>query len=167
MGFTGIGGPYWATFFPAVVLLGIATSLFVAPLTTTVMNSAPVEHAGSASGINNAVSRVAGLLAIALLGIVIVAASNHAIRNTDRGLPPQVRQVLENRSLLSGRAPERGIPPHWRSEAERAVQSAYVVGFRDAMLACAALAWISALAAFTLLGSRRASYRTAASVTRA
>ena len=70
----GSGGPYWTTFFPAALLLGGGGALFIAPLTTTVMNSVPVEHAGLASGINNAVARTAGLIAIAALGVIVVTA---------------------------------------------------------------------------------------------
>jgi predicted MFS family arabinose efflux permease len=151
MGFTGIGGSYWTTFFPAVLLLGIGTSTFVAPLTTLVMNSAPAEHAGSASGINNAVSRVAGLLAIALLGIVIAVSSHQAVQHTDRRLPPAARQVLETHSLVSGSIASGAIDARERPAAEHAVRLAYITGFRNAMLSCAALAWISATTAFTLL----------------
>lgn len=73
----GSGGSYWVTFFPAAALLGCGGALFVAPLTTTVMNSVPVEHAGVASGVNNAIARTAGLIGIAALGIIVTSAPSY------------------------------------------------------------------------------------------
>jgi EmrB/QacA subfamily drug resistance transporter len=161
----GIGGPYWTTFLPGIVALGIGTSTFVAPLTTTVMNAAPAAHAGSASGINNAVSRVAGLLAIAVLGIVVVNSTQHALHSTGSSLPPSVRQMLARDSLISGRAPSN-IPHVDQAQAQHAVERAYVVGFRNALQLCALLAWVSAIMAGTLL-TRAPRQFASASLTRA
>ena len=64
------GDSYVSTVLPAVIVFGIGLTLVVAPITATVLAAADDRHAGIASGVNNAVSRVAGLFAVAVLPLV-------------------------------------------------------------------------------------------------
>jgi EmrB/QacA subfamily drug resistance transporter len=71
--------PYWVGVFPAMFLLGSGMAITVPPLTSTVMGAAGKTHAGIASGVNNAVARVAGLLAVAALGAAFYAIFSHQL----------------------------------------------------------------------------------------
>jgi len=151
-----LGGSYWKTFFPAVVVLGIGMAVSVAPLTTTVMNAVAQERVGVASGVNNAVSRIAGLLAIAVLGIVMLQSFNHALdaRLADLNLPPAAQKSFEaERAKLAG-ADVSHTPPEVRTQLREAIDRSFVDAFRCVMLIGAALAFASAIAAWTLIDAK-------------
>jgi predicted MFS family arabinose efflux permease len=149
-----IGGRYWTTFFPAFVVLGLGMAVSVAPLTTVVMNSAPPERVGTASGINNAVARVASVLAVAILGYLMVQAFGHNLQNSLTYLPlaPDLRrQILSNLVKLGGLQLPSGLDTSTAKSAQMAITRAFVFGFRLIMGICAALAAASAAAAWWLI----------------
>ena len=155
----GVGGSYWTTFFPAVVVLGLGMAVSVAPLTTTVMSAVSESRAGVASGINNAVSRTAGLLAIAVLGLVMLHVFNERL---DRNLSalevaPAVRQTLEGeRAKLAGAELPEDLNPSLKAGLKRAVDEAFVSGFRRVMAVAFVLALLSALSAWLIIGGVQA-----------
>ncbi len=148
----GVGGSYWKTFFLPMILLGTGMAISVAPLTTTVMNSVAQTRAGIASGINNAVSRVAGLLAIAVLGIVMLQAFNHALDTNLSGSPSSIRQSLDQqRTKLAAAVLPQNIAPTARAQLRDAIDRAFVAGFRAVMFAGALLATGGAICAWWLI----------------
>jgi MFS family permease len=72
----GPGASYMLDVLPAVTVFGLGMALLVAPLTTTVLAAAEARHAGLASGVNNAVARTAGLLAVAVLPLLAGVSSD-------------------------------------------------------------------------------------------
>ncbi|HEV7684796.1 MAG TPA: MFS transporter [Pyrinomonadaceae bacterium] len=150
-------GAYWITFFPAVIVLGLGMAISVAPLTTTVMNSVPENRAGVASGINNAVSRTAGLMAVAVLGIVMLQAFNSRLDRhlSGRGLPADVVTALdqERTKLAAAKIPDN-VAPAQQQELKQAIDEAFVAGFRRVTLVCAALALLSSMSAWWLIAGR-------------
>ena len=150
----GIGGSYWTTFFPPVVVLGLGMAVSVAPLTTTVMNAVPKNRAGIASGVNNAVSRIGGLLGIAALGIVILYAFTGELdrRLEQLELTTEVRRSIdEQRVRLAGIELPPGMDDETRIGLRQAIDQSFVAGFRVVMMTAVGLALASALCAWIII----------------
>jgi EmrB/QacA subfamily drug resistance transporter len=150
-GVPGLGGSYWRTFFPAVVVLGLGMAISVAPLTTSVMNSVPHDQAGIASGVNNAVSRVAGLLAIAVFGMVLHAAFNRALDRELRALnlAPAIHAQIDaqRRDLGAADTTDPG--------GRQAIQRSFLAGYRDVLWIAVALALAGSATAATWIDRDR------------
>ena len=150
----GHDGSYWTTIFPAIVVLGTGMSISVAPLTTTIMNAVDEKHAGIASGINNAVSRTAGLLSIATLGIVIVSVFSIHLQQqlANLSLPSSVKNSLQSQQAkLAGIRPPANLSSATQHAIEQAVKSSFINGFHTVMLCSAGLALLSTLGAILFI----------------
>ena len=150
----GTGGSYWSTFFPATVVLGLGMAITVAPLTTTVMGAVETRHSGVASGINNAVSRAAGLLAIAILGIVVAGTFEGELddRLSELTLTDAARAVIDRQGgRLAAIEPPAELDPAAQAAVAEAVDASFNAGFRRAMMVGALLAFASSVAAWLMI----------------
>jgi EmrB/QacA subfamily drug resistance transporter len=152
-----VGASYWRSFFPAFVALGFGMAISVAPLTTVVMSSVGPDRAGTASGINNAVARVAGVLAVAVLGMVMVKVFSSSLNRNLTGvaLSPGVLQYIRSNEIkLAGIELPGGLDSETTAQIHAAISHAFVFGFRTVMLICAGLSLASAAVASVMIPAR-------------
>jgi len=160
MSFIGLtNGPsdYWTTFLPGIVVFGVGMGVTVAPLVTAVMGSMATHSAGTASGINNAVARTAGVLAIASVGSVALFGFANALQARTVGidLSNDARIALQAQAGQLGAASiPAEVAPANVGAVEAAIRLAFVDTFRAVMITCAGLAWLSAIMAALLVESR-------------
>jgi EmrB/QacA subfamily drug resistance transporter len=149
----GVGGSYWTTFFPGVVVLGLGMGIAVAPLTTAVMSSVDRSHSGVASGVNNAVSRAGGLLAIAVLGVVLHRRFDSVL---DAALAPLQLPAANGADVAAepahlGAAQLDDVEGPLRDALRDAFARAFVAGFRTVMIASATLAALGGVAGLVMV----------------
>jgi EmrB/QacA subfamily drug resistance transporter len=156
-----VGGIYWRTFFPAFLVLGFGLAVSVAPLTTVVMDAVDQNRSGTASGINNAVARVAGLLSVAILGVAMTAAFAFRLNLglAKLAVPaPALHEIQLNEIRLAALKVPEGIDAQKAAAIKMSIDRAFVFGFRFVMLTCGLLAIASAGFAWKMIkvpGRRR------------
>jgi predicted MFS family arabinose efflux permease len=149
----GTSANYFTGFLPGIAVLGLGMTIAIAPLTTTVMNSVPREESGTASGVNNAMSRAAGLLAIAVFGWLMALIFEPRLHDALQagGTAPDVADAVwsQRDKLAAIDVPGAGQAAH------AAVHTAFVAGYRAVMAVSAALALGSAAIAAVFLREGR------------
>lgn len=157
-GLTGGTADYWTTYFPAIVILGVGMGITVAPLTTAVMGSAPAESSGTASGINNAVARTAGVLAVAIIGSIalFVFSNNLEAQTAGLNLTETSRTELRAEASKMGEAQApASLSGDEKTGVQTAIRWAFVDTFRFVAVVAGVLAWLSALLAWVLVDRGR------------
>jgi EmrB/QacA subfamily drug resistance transporter len=133
MGRLDSSADYWTELLPALIVFGLGLSMTVAPLTSTVLSAVDEKHAGVASGVNNAIARVAGLLAIAVLGAVVASRFATVIDEKlgDRPLSaPAQAAVTEARQRSLSTAPADAVPPPQRATVKAVLEDASESAFQ-------------------------------------
>lgn len=150
---TGSTGSYWIALFPAIAVLGLGMAITVAPLTTTAMSAVEAQHAGVASGVNNAVARVAGLIAIAVFGVLLVRTFDVRVDTAlDRlELTAAARSAIDRElPRLAGAEVPVTIEPARRAAIREAIDDSFTSAYRLVMLAAAAMALGAAVAGWQI-----------------
>jgi MFS family permease len=139
---------YWTHFLPGVLVLGLGMSFTVAPLTTTVMSAVNDEHSGVASGINNAMTRIAGVFANAIFGAVAVLLFAAALRGRIEGLrlSPELRQaVLAEAANLGNAKPPPGVAAADKVVLQRVYREGFIAVYQDILRLASGLAFLGSL----------------------
>jgi len=150
MAFAGTHANYWISFFPGQVLFGAGMCLLIAPLTKSAL-SVPPHYSGAASGVNNAISRIAAMMAIAVLGAVMLSLFSQSLhRNVAAASlnPAQQQQIISQSSKLGGVEIPANFTQASADAAKNAVRNSFVHAFRWAMGINAALALLGAIVSF-------------------
>lgn len=152
-----VGGSYWTTFFPGILLLGIGMGITVAPLTTTVMSSVDESRSGLASGVNNAIARTAGLIAIAVVGIVVMNTFSYdldknleSISLTDK----EISQLESDKINLAAMEIPESVDATTASFIKDAISDSFISAFQVAMLISVILALAGSATAYFSMSAK-------------
>ncbi len=149
---------YLRSYFVPMILIGLGLSMVVSPLSTAVMNSSDQQLVGTASGINNAISRAAGVLAIAVIGSLMLSLYGGAIRNQVAALslePNLKAEIIAQATELGNAQVPESIPIQLQNSVQDLFQQSFVQGFRWVALIGGGLCWLSAIAALLFISKRR------------
>lgn len=159
VGLTSGPNEFWTTFLPGILVFGLGMSFTVAPLTTTVMSSVEDQHSGTASGVNNSMTRISGVMANAILGALAILFFETSLQEeiSTFSLPAEDRQAIlaQASELGNARVPDT-LDNDKGEEVNIAMKAAFVNTFSKIQRICAGLAWLAALMALLMIRNHKA-----------
>jgi EmrB/QacA subfamily drug resistance transporter len=145
---------YWTTFLPGIFLFGLGMSFTVTPLTTTVMGAVADHYSGTASGINNAISRISNVFANAIIGALAIlffaGFLNGRIKEISLKEELKTQVVAQAANLGDAKVPS-SVDGESKSKIEQDYKDGFIETYSKVMRICAALAALSALMAFIFI----------------
>jgi len=162
LGLYGDTPSYWTSFFPAISCAGLGIALSFAPLNTTVMNSVKESVKGSASGVKEAVSRLSGMLSVALLGALAVGTFGQSLTSWVRHqpMPKQIeKQVLQQKNKLAKVNIPQQASPRLQKKLKKEIRHAFLGSFKIVMYTAAGVAFLGAVSAAFVVESETEDHR--------
>jgi EmrB/QacA subfamily drug resistance transporter len=150
-GLTAGPSQYWETFFPGILMLGIGMGIIVAPLTAAVMSAVPSHNSGVASGINNTMARIAGLMAIAVLGTIIIISFRNSLElhTADMEISLDKKtELINNSDKLAETKPPEGLSKSDNNKITQNIKHSFVNAFDLIIYISVILSLLSGLTAF-------------------
>ncbi|MGF7077775.1 MFS transporter [Mucilaginibacter sp. UYCu711] len=153
------GGPadYWTTFFPGVLVLGLGMSFTVAPLTAAVMASVSDHYSGTASGINNAMTRISGVFANAIFGALAVLFFSGALQSQIKTVPLNTKDkqlVMQQVTDLGNAKVPANIAVQDKPVIEKAYHEGFINAYANIMRISAGLGFLGALMALIFIRNK-------------
>jgi len=147
-------GDYWTTFFPGVLVFGLGMSFTVAPLTTAVMGSVSDHFSGTASGINNAVTRISNVFANAIFGALAVLFFSGALQREIKPMslnPTEKQMVMKQANNLGNANVPKQTGAHHATLIEQAYHNSFIDAYGKIMRISAGLGFLGALMSFVFI----------------
>jgi EmrB/QacA subfamily drug resistance transporter len=153
----GTHANYFLQFLPGLILFGLGMSLVIAPLTKSAL-AVESKYSGAASGVNNAVARIAGLLAVALLGLIVVTLFEGQLLQKITAAPMSdiaKHQIMIQQDKLGGIEIPQSFNSQTKQTAQNSIDTSFIYGFRWAMGINAALALLSSIISFFTIHNKK------------
>lgn len=154
LGLYGTESNYWTSFFPGIFFMGLGVAVSFAPMNTTVMSSVDRDEAGTASGVNKAISRLSGMLSVALLGALAITLFGYELIELmqQAEIPQQLQnQLVGEKANLAKAAIPPGTSEHMQELLEQSIRASFLASFQKVMFVAAGLVLMGAVSAALLV----------------